>query len=98
MNRVVILPDAKRDIREAALWYNKKQAGLGKRFIDQVRRTVKFIKKNPKACSIRYKSTRTVVLNIFPFMLHYIFDEENKIVTIIAVLHTSRNPELWNKR
>jgi len=37
MYRTVILLPAKEDIREAALWYDKKQKGLGKRFTFQVR-------------------------------------------------------------
>jgi hypothetical protein len=32
MYSVIMLPLAKQDIKEAALWYNKKQKGLGKRF------------------------------------------------------------------
>lgn len=30
MYKAIILPLAKDDIKEAALWYNKQQAGLGK--------------------------------------------------------------------
>jgi len=36
MVKVVILPLAKKDIRDAAQWYQKKQTGLGKRFIGEV--------------------------------------------------------------
>ena len=94
----VVLPPAKEDIRDAALWYEDKQKGLGRGFTDQVRETVSFIKKNPKACNIRYDDIRTTVLNVFPFMLHYTIDENNKTVIISAVLHTSRNPDLWEER
>ena len=93
-----ILQLAKEDIREAALWYEEKQTGLGKRFTQQVREKVSFIKENPKACNVRYDNVRTAILNAFPFMLHYVIDENNKTVIISAVLHTSRNPELWKKR
>ena len=30
-------------------------------------------------------------------MMHYTIDENNKIVIISAVLHTSRTPEIWEK-
>jgi plasmid stabilization system protein ParE len=98
MYKSVILPLAKEDIREAALWYNKQQIGLGKRFTAEVREKVHFIRQNPKASNIRYKNVRTTVLNFFPFMIHFTIDEKNKTVIISAVLHTSRNPELWKKR
>ena len=97
MYKSKILHFAKEDIREAANWYEERQTGLGKRFTGQVREKVSFIKKTPKACSIRYNNVRTTVLNAFPFMIHYTIDENNKIVIISAVLHTSRTPEIWEK-
>lgn len=98
MYKSIILPLAKEDITNADLWYEEKQIGLGKRFTQQVREKVYFIKENPKACYIRYDNVRTAVLNMFPFMLHYIVDENNKTLVISALLHTSRNPDLWKKR
>jgi plasmid stabilization system protein ParE len=98
MYKSIILPLAKEDIREAALWYNKQSNGLGKRFTTEVREKVRFIKQNPKSTNIRYAVVRTAVLNIFPFMIHYTVDKGNKTVIISAVLHTSRDPELWENR
>lgn len=98
MYKAIILPLAKEDISEAALWYNEKQQGLGKRFTAEVRETVHFLKQNPEACNIRFNGVRTAVMNVFPFMLHYVVDESNKSVLVSAVLHTSRNPDLWNDR
>ena len=39
-----------------------------------------------------------VVLKVFPFMIHYTVDEDNKTVIVSAVLHTSRDPQEWKKR
>ena len=61
MYRSIILPLAKEDIREAAIWYNKQQDGLGKRFTAEVRDKVHFIRQNPKASNIRYDGVRTAV-------------------------------------
>ncbi len=98
MYKSVILPLAKEDIREAAKWYNKRQNGLGKRFTAEVREKVHFIRQNPKASNVRYDDVRTAVLNVFPFMVHFTIDEKNETIIISAVLHTSRNPELWKNR
>ncbi len=98
MYKTIILPLAKEDIRDAAIWYNKKQVGLGKRFTTEVREKVHFIRQNPKAVNIRYNDVRAVVLNVFPFMVHYTINEDIKTVVITAILHTSRNPEIWKKR
>lgn len=95
MYKAIILPLAKSDIREAAIWYNKKQLGLGKRFTKEVRETILFLRQNPKVYSVMYGNIRTAVLSIFPFMIHYIVSETDKTIIVLAVLHTSRNPDVW---
>ncbi len=66
MYKAIILPLAKKDIKEASFWYNTKQKGLGKRFTSEVREIVLFIRQNPEACAVRYDDTRTAVLKVFP--------------------------------
>ena len=95
MYKVTILPVAKQDIKEAAEWYNSKQTGLGKRFTNQVREKVNLVKQNPYSSANRYEEVRTAVMDVFPFMIHYLIDASNKLVCITAVLHTSRNPDRW---
>jgi len=85
MYKVKILPSAKLDIKESALWYNDQQKGLGKKFTTQIREEIKFIKQNPKAVSIKYDDiTRTTLIDVFPFMIHFTID--NKTIIIKAVL------------
>lgn len=95
MYRLVILPVAKQDIKEAASWYESKQKGLGKRFVLHVREKLNSLKKHPYNFVNRYDETRTAVFDVFPFMAHYNVDESGKTIIIAAVLHTSRNPEIW---
>lgn len=94
----MILPLAKKDISEAAEWYNSKQDGLGNRFTQEVRSKVLFIIENPEISAIRYDNVRTTVLDIFPFMIHYMIDVKEKAIIIVAVFHTSLNPERWSDR
>ncbi len=98
MYKIILLPLAKNDIKEAALWYEKKQKGLGKRFISIVRKNTESIKSAPKANCLRYENVRTALLPPFPYMIHYSINEENKHILIIAVFHTSRRPEIWKDR
>ena len=98
MYKSTILPLAKEDIRDAALWYNKQQNGLGRRFTSEIQSKVLFMKQNPKASNVRYDDVRTAILNVFPYMIHFTLDEGNKSIVILAVLHTSRNPRLWESR
>jgi hypothetical protein len=77
MYKAIILPLAKQDIKEAAHWYNERQRGLGRRFTQQVRQKVNFIRQNPKAVAKRYDNVRTAILDVFPYMVHFVLDEEN---------------------
>jgi plasmid stabilization system protein ParE len=98
MFKVIILPLTKKDIHEAAQWYQTKQPGLGKRFTGEVRSKVKYLERNPMTCAKKYDNVRTAVLNTFPFLVHYTIDEVKNIVVISAILHTSRNPKIWENR
>ncbi len=98
MYKSIILPLAKEDVREAAKWHNKKSQGLGKKFTAEVREKVRFIRQNSTASNVRYDDVHTAVLNIFPYMVHYTIDEPNKTAVVFAILHTSRDPELWENR
>lgn len=95
MYKVIILPAAKQDIKEAADWYNSRQIGLGKRFTNQVREKVNLIKQNPYSYTNRYEEVRTAVLDVFPFMIHYSIDEPLNTIIILAILHTGRDPAKW---
>jgi plasmid stabilization system protein ParE len=90
MYQVKILPAAKLDIREAAKWYNEQQPGLGLRFTAYVRNKINSIAANPLVYSVKYANIRAVVLDVFPYMVH--FEVDGNIITILAVLHTSRKP------
>jgi len=98
MYKVILLPLAKEDIKNASAWYNKQQKGLGKEFSLSVRKTVKFIKENPLTFSTRYENTKTSIIERFPYMLHYSIDDDKKLIIISSVLHTSRNPVIWTNR
>jgi plasmid stabilization system protein ParE len=98
MYKSIILPVAKQDIKEAAAWYNERQPGLGKRFTAYVRKTVHYIRQNPNAVAIRYDNIRTALLDTFPYMIHFSVDDDKKIITVLAVLHTARDPKIWEER
>ena len=94
----IIIQDAKDDMRFAAIWYNKQRTGLGKDFIKHVRERVHSLQQNPLTCQVRYKVVHTAIVEKFPYMIHYYIDDDNKIITVVAVLHTSQSPQIWNDR
>lgn len=98
MYKSILLPHARQDIKDAAKWYNERKPGLGKRFTQHVRQKVQYIRQNPKAMAIRYKDTRTTLLDTFPYLSHFTIDENQKLVIVSAVLSTARDPDIWSER
>jgi plasmid stabilization system protein ParE len=94
--KLTIIPQATEDIKEVALWYNNKSTGLGKRFAQNIKNCAKNIKQNPFAFAVKYENKRVVSVDKFPYLIHYRIDEIGKEIIILAVLHTSRNPEIWD--
>jgi hypothetical protein len=96
--KIVIDPVAIQDITECIEWYNNILPGLGVKFYKHVQSVFKIILRNPHAFPIRYKTSHTAMVRKFPFMVHYFVDVEKNTIVITSVLHTSRNPEIWNAR
>lgn len=92
---VVYNTAVEQDIREAKKWYREQLQGLEKRFALSVKETIKYIIENPLFFEIKYKETRVAFTRVFPFGVHYHFNEKNKTITILSVLHTSTNPDNW---
>jgi toxin ParE1/3/4 len=87
---------AELEATEAAKWYNKKRIGLGEEFLLALDAKLHTIKRNPEQFQIIYKNIHRALTERFPFGIFYII--ENKTIFVIAILHTSRNPNTWLKR
>lgn len=89
--------DALNDIQETFEWYETQLKGLGLRYKTQAKKQINSLKKDPYLFSIKYNEIRCRKIEKFPFLIHYLINENTKTVTVFAVFHTSRNPEIWNK-
>jgi plasmid stabilization system protein ParE len=89
-------PDAENDIANAAAWYEIQKTGLGSEFLDEVLSTCNSIAENPELYPLVHRKARRAVIHKFPFGIYYRI--ENGLVTIVAVLHGSRDPNRWKSR
>ena len=90
--KILILEEAKSDVRESIAWYKNINPMLSKRFANSFNNSVKQIKENPFRYQIRYDEIRVILLKTFPYLIH--FNIDNEIIVIKAVLHTSRNSKI----
>ncbi len=96
--QVRILPVVSQDIRESIAWYNNQKKGLGKHFYAAVKSRIDYIRRNPQHYQTRYRNIRQAEVNKYPYLIHYIVEEDKKQVIVLGVIHTSRAPETWEKR
>jgi toxin ParE1/3/4 len=97
MSRGLILrPEAKNDIAEAAHWYEEQRSGLSLEFRTALDQTFSTIEKTPELYAPIYRGLRRALLRRFPYGVLYL--ERGDDIIVAAVLHTSRNPRLWRSR
>ena len=89
---------AKADLSDASKWYEQQQKGLGKRFLNDMKRGFEIICRNPQSFQIRYDDNRIYFTKLFPYGIHYQYIADKNEVHIKAVFHTARNPQIWGQR
>jgi len=94
MFSIELLETATADLQDAYDWYEEQSVGLGDRFIKEVDNHLDLISENPYLFAIQFSGKyRFALLDHFPFRIVYSFDENQKIVFVTAVFHTSRDPK-----
>lgn len=92
---------AKEEIREAAVWYDKRSPGLGRRFVSAVREALEALEADPT----RYSKLETISTDLpirrvlvagFPYMV--LFEPIDADVFVYAVAHAARRPNYWRQR
>lgn len=96
MFTVKLLTEAEIDLTDACKWYEKKQTGLGRRFLDEVNHYLKLIAEDPLRYPIRFSQKyRFATLKIFPYLISFRIEDESDLIYITSVFHTSRKPEYF---
>jgi hypothetical protein len=77
---IITTTNARRDVQDAIEWENYRKSGLARRFLHNLNQ--------------KYEKVRCVVIDVFPYLIHYTIDDENHQVFILRILNTSRKP-IW---
>lgn len=96
MNRLVIREEAERDVFDAALWYEQERAGFGFRFEVEVTRILELIAEHPLQFPVLERGVRRAQVGVFPYAVFFRF--EDRVVTVVGVLHLHRHPNTWKRR
>lgn len=85
------------DIQEAINYYDNQQVGLGRKFERELNKYFLALEKNPFFL-VRYDHVRCLPIRKFPYMVHFSVVEDEKMVIIHAVFHTSLDIQKWTMR
>jgi plasmid stabilization system protein ParE len=91
-----IRPQAEREAREAAQWYQHESPGLGPAFLEVVEHALGRIAENPLQFPVVHRDIRRALLRQFPYGVF--FRIRPGAIRVLAIVHLSRDPSTWQKR
>ena len=95
---IIIEEKAADDIREASDWYFQKSIQAAANFENEIVEAFEHLKSNTFGYREVIQGVKAFPLSIFPYNIYYRQLNEEKIIQIVAVLHTKRNPDVVMKR
>lgn len=94
--RVIVRRNAKADIREARKWYENQRAGLGGDFVAEVNAAIARIQTTPMVFPEVVPGVRRALTARFPYAVYFRMEQSRLVV--IVVVHSSRDPAIWQQR
>jgi hypothetical protein len=90
-------PEALIEMIGAAEEYERRQQGLGRAFLDEVRSAIDHIMQNPETGFLSDEDgIRIAITRRFPYSI--MFDHRESPPVILTVYHQSRHPDAWKTR
>ncbi len=93
MDRVSYHRLARRELNEAAQYYESESPGLGRAFLDEVERCTQIIANFPEAGPLITETIRRQLLLRFPYALLYSIKSDR--ARVLAVMNLKRRPMYW---
>jgi plasmid stabilization system protein ParE len=94
--KVVLLPEARVELREATEWYASRSTDVARRFVAAYQHTKGLIAEAPERWAEVEPGVRRVLFEKFPYALLYVVEERQ--VVVLVVKHHKRHPDDWKSR
>lgn len=91
---IALHQEAEKEYEASYVWYELRQEGLGERFITLVKKKLAEVAERPDSYPKKKGPYREVPVDVFPYIIVYTVDKKRKLVIVLAIYHTSRNPLL----
>jgi|SRR5665213_28636 len=90
--KLILSSEAVKELQESYQWYEGRSEGLGGRFVELIDKAIKLIVLNPEGYPNKIGLYREIVLTKFPYLIVYEFIKEKRIIYVLHVFNTKRNP------
>ena len=90
---MIFHPEAEKELRDAAVHYEKERDGLGFRFIDAIESGFRQIQRSPFTWRCIRGDIRRFLVKTFPYGIVYAPIEEE--IFVLAIMHLKREPDYW---
>jgi len=87
---------ARQEFDAAIAYYNSREPQLGSEFAEEVEAAISRMLQFPLAAPVFRRDTRRILVDRFPYGI--IYRVQSDTITIVAIMHLSRNPEYWTRR
>lgn len=94
--KVEIISAAEEELKDSVRYYNNESEGLGYEFALEIERTIERIVQYPEAWVEISNNIRRCRCKRFPYGV--IYQREDDLILIIAVMHLHRKPDSWKDR
>jgi len=94
--RLVVQPQSDLDIQAAVVWYEDQRSDLGVRFLGELDLVFRRIENNPRQFPVVESEVRRALLRHFPYGIYFLAESQD--ITVLAVLHLHREPDMWKSR
>ena len=81
---IILIPPSDKELEEAIDYYNDQMPVLGQRFYNAFLSTVNYISIAPDAWRKVGKNTRKISIKRFPYLVLYVLDKNDVLITCIA--------------
>jgi plasmid stabilization system protein ParE len=91
--RIIVRPEARAELAEAAAWYRSKSSVVVAGFRAAIRQTIVRIAERPAAFAEILPGVRRALTSQFPYAIF--FAEGNDSIVVLAIKHQAQDPASW---
>ena len=93
---MIVRPEARRELLDAARWYEEREDGLGVPFVTEIDAVFGRIVEGPERYPFAHRRLRRALVRRFPYAVYVLQDTKDTVV--MAVLHQRRSRDVLAER